>query len=58
MFVGQNNILSKSQTLFMGFVFGNMGVYVLPDYQKQGCGSKIMDCLEAEISKKYDTTIK
>ena len=31
------------------------GVYVLPDYQKQGCGSKIMDCLEAEISKKYDT---
>lgn len=79
MFVGQNNILSKSQTLFMGFVFGNMGVlvnrgaiigtgcydsnhitgvYALPDYQKQGCGSKIMDCLETEISKKYDTTIK
>lgn len=27
------------------------GVYVLPDYQKQGCGSKIMDCLEMEISK-------
>lgn len=27
------------------------GVYVLPDYQKQGCGSKIMDCLEVEISK-------
>lgn len=31
------------------------GVYVLPDYQKQGYGSKIMDCLEAEISKEYDT---
>ncbi|MCI8447109.1 MAG: GNAT family N-acetyltransferase [Eubacterium sp.] len=31
------------------------GVYVLPDYQKQGCGSKIMDCLEMEISKNYDT---
>ena len=31
------------------------GVYVLPDYQKRGCGSKIIDCLEAEISKKYDT---
>lgn len=31
------------------------GVYVLPDYQKQGFGSKIMDCLEAEISKQYDT---
>ena len=33
------------------------GVYVLPDFQKQGCGSKIMDRLEAEISKKYDTVI-
>ncbi|MCM1182866.1 MAG: GNAT family N-acetyltransferase [Roseburia sp.] len=33
------------------------GVYVLPDYQKQGCGSKIMDCLEVEISKKYDTVL-
>lgn len=33
------------------------GVYVLPGYQKQGCGSKIMDCLEAEISKKYDTAL-
>ena len=33
------------------------GVYVLPDYQKQGCGSKIMDCLEAEISKKYDVVL-
>ncbi len=31
------------------------GVYVLPDYQKHGYGSKIMDYLEAEISKKYDT---
>ena len=30
------------------------GVYVLPNYQKHGCGSKIMDCLETEISKKYD----
>ena len=33
------------------------GVYVLPDYQKQGCGSKIMDCLETEISKKHDTAL-
>lgn len=33
------------------------GVYVLPDYQKRGCGSKIMDCLEAEISKKYDSAL-
>lgn len=33
------------------------GVYVLPAYQGQGCGSHIMDCLEAEIAKKYDTAV-
>ncbi len=33
------------------------GLYVLPDYQKQGCGSKIMNCLESEISKEYDTVL-
>ncbi len=33
------------------------GVYVLPEYQKQGCGSKIMDVLEAEIVKKYQEAI-
>lgn len=33
------------------------GVYVSPDYQKQGCGSRIMDCLELEISKKHDTAL-
>ena len=33
------------------------GVYVLPDYQKQGYGSKIMECLEVEISKKYDAVL-
>lgn len=33
------------------------GVYVLPCYQKQGCGSQIMDCLEAEIIKSYDVAI-
>lgn len=33
------------------------GVYVLPSYQNQGCGKQIMDCLELEISKKYDTAI-
>lgn len=32
------------------------GVYVLPDYQKQGCGSRIMDSLEALIRQKYDTS--
>ena len=33
------------------------GLYVLPQYQKRGYGSHIMDCLEAEISKKYDVSI-
>ena len=33
------------------------GVYVLPAYQKRGCGSYIMNCLEKEISKTYDTVI-
>ncbi len=33
------------------------GVYVLPAHQKRGCGSMIMDCLEAEIGKKYDTAL-
>lgn len=33
------------------------GVYVLPNYQKQGYGSKIIDCLEEDISKKYDTVL-
>lgn len=43
----------------MGCYDGNhiTGVYVLPDYQKQGYGSKIMDCLEMEISKKHDTVL-
>lgn len=33
------------------------GVYVLPDYQKQGCGSVIMDSLEALICQKHDSSI-
>jgi len=33
------------------------GVYVLPSYQEQGCGTQIMDCLETEISKKHDIAI-
>lgn len=33
------------------------GVYVLPDCQNQGCGSYIMDCLEGEIAKRYDTVV-
>ena len=33
------------------------GVYVLPDHQNQGCGSKIMDHLEAKIAEEYDTVL-
>lgn len=33
------------------------GVYVLPCWQKRGCGSQIMDCLEAEIIKDHDVSI-
>lgn len=33
------------------------GVYVLPSYQKQGCGSQIMNFLEAEIAKKHDLAV-
>lgn len=33
------------------------GVYVLPSYQKRGCGSHIMNCLEHEIAQKYDTAV-
>lgn len=33
------------------------GVYVLPSYQNQGCGTKIINCLESKISKKHDIAI-
>ena len=33
------------------------GVYVLPRCQNRGCGSYIMNYLEAEIAKEYDTVI-
>lgn len=33
------------------------GVYVLPAYQNQGCGSYIMNCLETEIAKTHDKAI-
>ena len=52
-------VIDQNKIIGIGCYDGNhiTGVYVLPDYQKQGCGSKIMDCLEAEISKKYDTVL-
>lgn len=33
------------------------GLYVLPSFQKQGFGSYIMNCLEAEISKRHDVAV-
>lgn len=33
------------------------GVYVLPFYQNQGCGSHIMNCLEKKIAETNDTAI-
>ena len=57
---GNMGVLVDNDTIVgTGCYDGNhiTGVYVLPNYQKQGCGSRIMDCLEAEISKSYDTAI-
>lgn len=50
-------LMDKGVIVGTGCYDGNhiTGVYVLPHYQKQGYGSKIMDCLEGEIAKKYDT---
>ena len=31
------------------------GVYVLPNHQNKGCGTNIIDHLEAEIAKNHDT---
>ena len=52
-------LLDGREIMGTGCYDGNhiTGVYVLPHYQKRGCGSQIMDCLEAEIVKKYDTAI-
>lgn len=33
------------------------GVYVLPDFQNQGCGSQILQCLEAKIAQTYTTAV-
>lgn len=50
-------LTDREVTIGTGCYDGNYitGVYVLPNYQNRGYGSKIMDCLEMEISKKYDT---
>lgn len=55
----RNGIDDRGVIVGTGCYDGNhiTGVYVLPDYQKKGCGSRIMDCLEAAILKKYDTVL-
>lgn len=51
----------KSENIIVGTGCFNenhiTGLYVLPAYQKQGCGSYIMKCLETRIAKKYDTVV-
>ena len=48
-------LLDGREIMGTGCYDGNhiTGVYVLPHYQKRGCGSQIMDCLEAEILSGY-----
>lgn len=57
---GNMGVLMKGNIIVgTGCFDGNhiTGLYILPAYQKQGCGSRIMDCLEAEIMKKHETAI-
>ncbi|MCM1122610.1 MAG: GNAT family N-acetyltransferase [Eubacterium sp.] len=52
-------LVEKDVTVGTGCYDGNhiTGVYVLPDFQNRGCGSYIMNCLEAEIAKEHDTAV-
>ncbi len=57
---GHMNVLVNGDMIVgTGCFDGNhiTGVYVLPDYQKQGCGSRIMDFLEAEIAQKHGSSL-
>ena len=57
---GNMGVLSCDNTIVgTGCFEGNhiTSVYVLPTYQNQGCGSYIMNCLENEILKMYDTAV-
>ena len=57
---GNMSVLMENDVIIgTGCYEGNhiTGVYVLPCYQNRGCGSYIMNCLEAEIAKEYDTVI-
>lgn len=50
-------LLAGAQTVGTGSHDGNhiTRVYVLPEFQGKGYGSYIMQCLENEIGKEYDT---
>lgn len=57
---GNMGVLADNNIIIGTGCFDNnhiTGVYVLPSYQKQGCGTHIINCLETEISKKHDTAI-
>ncbi|WP_276815254.1 GNAT family N-acetyltransferase [Faecalibaculum rodentium] len=52
-------LVDKNRILGIGACSGNhiTGVYILPEYQKQGCGTRIMNFLESKIRRKYGTAI-
>ncbi len=52
-------LMNDERIIGTGCFDGNhiTGLYVLPAYQKQGCGSQIIEHLEAEIRKNHNTAI-
>ena len=50
-------LIDEDVIIGTGCYYGNhiTGVYVLPKYQNKGCGTMIIDHLEREIAKKYDS---
>lgn len=57
---GNMGVLTDGSNIIGAGCFGGnhiTGVYVLPNYQKQGCGSRIINCLEAEIAKSHDAAV-
>lgn len=50
-------LMDEDVIIGTGCYYGNhiTGVYVLPKYQNKGCGTMIIDHLEREIAKKYDS---
>ena len=50
-------LMDEDVIIGTGCYYGNhiTGVYVLPKYHNKGCGTMIIDHLEREIAKKYDS---